>query len=69
MTSSGTSIVIMVHRYPTDKEGVADSYQYDEWGLRIMALGRVTEGIGWIGDLNTGTGTPGLRMEQTVQIR
>ncbi|MDQ6423661.1 RHS repeat-associated core domain-containing protein, partial [Paenibacillus sp. LHD-117] len=48
----------------TDKDGkVAARYEYDAWGLvtrMYNGLGeRVREGIGWIGDLGTGNGSPG----------
>ncbi|MDQ0114627.1 RHS repeat-associated core domain-containing protein [Paenibacillus harenae] len=48
----------------TDKYGkVAARYEYDAWGLvtrMYNGLGeRVREGIGWIGDLGTGNGSPG----------
>ncbi len=48
----------------TDKDGkVAARYEYDDWGIVIKMYNqsgeRVREGIGWIGDLNTGNGSPG----------
>jgi len=54
----------------TDKNGeVAARYEYDEWGLVTKMYNRfgerVREGIGWIGDLNTGNGTPGSRTGST----
>ncbi len=54
----------------TDKNGeVAARYEYDEWGLVTRMYNRygerVLEGIGWIGDLNTGNGTPGSRLGPT----
>ena len=54
----------------TDLNGqIAVRYEYDEWGLPTKMYNRfgerVREGIGWIGDLGTGNGTPGSRMEET----
>jgi RHS repeat-associated protein len=48
----------------TDKDGnVAARYEYDAWGLVTRMYNRygerVREGIGWIGDLGTGNGSPG----------
>ncbi len=48
----------------TDKDGkVAARYEYDAWGIVTKMYNsegeRVREGIGWIGDLNTGNGSPG----------
>ncbi|MBO8171734.1 MAG: hypothetical protein H0Z33_07585, partial [Bacillaceae bacterium] len=54
----------------TDQNGdIAARYEYDEWGLVTHMYNRygerVREGIGWIGDLNTGNGTPGSRLGPT----
>ncbi|TFE19413.1 RHS repeat-associated core domain-containing protein [Cohnella luojiensis] len=48
----------------TDKDGnIAARYEYDAWGLVTRMYNRygerVREGIGWIGDLGTGNGSPG----------
>ncbi len=48
----------------TDKDGnVAARYEYDAWGLvtgMYNRIGeRVREGMGWIGDLGSGNGSPG----------
>jgi len=48
----------------TDKDGnVAARYEYDAWGLVTRMYNRygerIREGIGWIGDLGTGNGSPG----------
>jgi RHS repeat-associated protein len=48
----------------TDKDGnIAARYEYDAWGVVTRMYNRygerVREGIGWIGDLGTGNGSPG----------
>ena len=48
----------------TDKDGkIAARYEYDAWGLVTRMYNRfgqrVREGIGWMGDLGTGNGSPG----------
>jgi hypothetical protein len=48
----------------TDKDGnVAARYEYDAWGVVSRMYNRfgerVREGIGWIGDLGSGNGSPG----------
>ncbi|WP_052475851.1 RHS repeat-associated core domain-containing protein [Cohnella kolymensis] len=48
----------------TDKDGnVAARYEYDAWGVVTRMYNRygerVREGIGWMGDLGTGNGSPG----------
>ena len=50
----------------TDKYGkIAARYEYDAWGLVTRMYNRfgqrVREGIGWMGDLGTGNGSPGSK--------
>ena len=62
---SGTSTMDMEMslRSPTKTVTVAARYEYDAWGLVTSMYNRngerVREGMGWIGDLGSGNGSPG----------